>query len=371
MTSVERNATPGEIDANQSAVLSRQETRVVADTRPVILIAQRSEALGDAILRIPAYRAIRCAFPSHRVVSVYRGRTVFSTVFASLRPLFMDEILEFQGKNGRGHVGAAARSIGNVDAILDFHSSLQALVNYVASVGSAPRYVANVVGLALRRGVPWGLEPRPLRNSHRYHRLVELVAGRMLPFDARLPILPRADVQIDALLPRGQRYLGIVPGGPGGKYWPLDRHISLATHIRRMGFRPVYMLGPFPGELSQREALRQASPDAIFIDLDTAGGDAHYLPWLFHAAAARFTACVGVDGGICHLVATQDIPVATITGPIGARFWDPVTQQFWNVDARRFGSRSMDAIPVDAVADVIMEMLIWSNRREAQGLNRR
>lgn len=370
MTSLERRAMPGETDAIQSAIVPRQELR--ADTRPVILIAQRSEALGDAILRIPAYRAIRCAFPSHRVVSVYRGRTVFSTVFASLRPLFMDEILEFQGKNGRMHVGNAARSLGNVDAIIDFNSTLQTVVNYVASAGSAPRYVANVVGLALRRGVPWGLEPRPLRNSHRYHRLVELVAGRTLPFDTHLPILPRADLQIDTLLPRGQRYLGIVPGRPiSAKYWPLDRHIALAAHIRRMGLRPIYMLGPYPDELSQREALQQANPDAIFIDLDTAGGDAQYLPWLFHAAATRLTACVGVDGGVCHMVATQDIPLATMTGPIGARYWDPVTPQFWNIDARHFGSRAMDAIPVDAVADVIMEMLTWSDRREAQGLNRR
>jgi ADP-heptose:LPS heptosyltransferase len=362
----------GEAAAVQSAIVPRQETRVAADNRPVILIAQRSEAFGDAIVHIPAYRAIRCAFPSHRVVSVYRGGTVFSTIFASLRPLFMDEILEFQGKDRRTYVGNTARSLGNVDVIIDFYSTLQALVNYITSAGSAPRYVANVVGLALRRGVSWGIEPRPLRNSYRYHRLVEVLAGRTLPFDAHLPVLPRADAQIGALLPRGERYLGIVPGRPGSaKYWPLDRHIALADRVRRMGVRPVYMLGPFAEETAQREALRQASPDAIFIDVDTAGGDTDYLPWLFQAASSRLTACVGVDGGICHMVATSDIPVATLTGPIGARYWIPVTRQSWNVDARYFGSRRMSAIPVDAVADVVMEMLIWSERREHEGHNRR
>jgi ADP-heptose:LPS heptosyltransferase len=358
------------IDVIDSAVAPSLETGVVADGRPVIMVVQRAEALGDAIVHIPAYRAIRCAFPSHRVVSVCRGRSVFSSGFAPLRPFFIDDLLESQGRKGKAHVASIARALGNVDVIFDLNGNLHALVNYLVTIGSARRYVANVSGFVLRRGVSGWPEARPAFNSHRYHRLVELAAGRTLPFDSQLPADPRAKLQIDALLPPGDRYLGIVPGRPRfQKYWPLDRHIALAERIRKMGIRPVYMLGPFPDEFEQREPLQQAIPEAIFIDQETAGGDANYLPWLFHAAAARLVGCVGIDGGICHMVATQDIPVAVLTGPMVARPWKPVTQQAWIVDARRFGSRKMDAISVDTVANVVTEMLTWSDRRKAEGLS--
>jgi len=360
-----------EIGAAQSAALLRADKQVAADGRPVLLIAQRSEALGDAVIRIPAYRAIRAAFPGHRIVSVYLRQSVFSSVFAQLRPQFIDELIEQQDRGSIGHLGSIARGLGNVDVILDFNSSLQALLNYVVSLGKARCYVANVTGLMLRRGVDGLFEPRLPYNSKRYHRLVELAAGRTLPFEPRLPPLPRAVAQVKTLLPSGPRYLGIVPGRPGSpKYWPLERHVALAARLHEMGLRPVYMLGPFADELAQREPLRQASPDAIFIDQETANGDKNYLPWLFHAAAAHLTGCVGTDGGICHLVGTQDIPIATLTGPINGRPWKPVTQQAWIIDARRFGNRAIDTIPVDAVVSVVAEMAAWSDRLSSQGVGR-
>ena len=371
MTSVEPRAMHGEVAAIQSAIVPRQETRtetrVLADSRPVILVAQRAEALGDAIVRIPAYRAIRCAFPSHRIVSVCRGHSVFASVLSHQRPLFIDELFEMQRAKGRTYLAAVARALGKVDAVIDLDSNLQAVVNYLVTLGISKRYVANVVGLALRRGLPWGFEARPFDNAHRFHRLVELIAQRTLPFDASLPGLPRAEAQIDALLSRGQRYFGIAPGRPTSvKYWALDRHIAVARHIRDMGIRPVFLLGPYPDECEQREPLRSAIPDAILIDKDVAGGDQSYLPWLFHAAAARFVGCLGIDGGICHLAATHNIPVATLAGPLAVRAWKPVTQHSWIVNARRFGSRATKVIPVDAVIKVVDEVVAWAERREQQ-----
>jgi ADP-heptose:LPS heptosyltransferase len=357
----------GEIDAVQSAIIPRRETSAVTDSRPVILVAQRAEALGDAIVRIPAYRAIRCAFPSHRIVSICRGHSVFASVFSHQRPLFVDELLEMQRAKGRTYLAAVARALGKVDAIIDLDSNLQAVVNYLVTLGISKRYVANVVGLGLRRGLPWGLEARPSDNAHRFHRLVELIAQRDLPFDPSLPVLSRADAKIDSLLPRGQRYFGIAPGRPGSpKYWPLDRHIAVAKRIRDAGIRPVFLLGPYPEECAQREPLQSAIPEAVVLDKDLAAGDQSYLPWLFHAAAARFVGCLGIDGGICHLVSTHNIPVATLAGPMAVRAWRPVTQQSWIVNSRHFGSRAITAIPVEAVTDVVDEMIAWVDRRETQ-----
>src|SRR5690349_14884455 len=134
MTLVEKRAMHGELDAVQNAVSPHQDVSVLADSRPVILVAQRAEALGDVVVRIPAYRAIRCAFPSHRIVSVCRGHSLFASVLSHLRPLFIDELFEMERAKGRTYIAAVARAVGKVDAIVDFDSNLQTVVNYLATL---------------------------------------------------------------------------------------------------------------------------------------------------------------------------------------------------------------------------------------------
>ncbi len=329
--------------------------------QPAIVILQRYEALGDAITHLPAYYALRHAYPQHRVVGLFARETVFQSSLSLVRPLVFDEIrcgvpLDHGSRELAEHID----SVAAVDTVLDFRANRRALWGFIGSYGRTPRFLANVAGYALRFGIAGFAERRPAENIRRYHRMVEIVAGRQLPYDYRLPQLRAAQERAAALLPAGPRYFGLATSGPGtAKEWPLDRFVAVSTYLVERGLHPVFLLGPLESGL--RDTIGTAVPEATFIDMAAAGNDATYLPWLFLAAADRLTGIVATEGGIGHLVATRDIPVLTLAGPTNVRRWKPVTPFWWLVRAQDFGASAMDAIPVEAVQRAIADMLRWAD----------
>ncbi len=279
--------------------------------------------------------------------------------FARVAPLFFDEILERQPVSiGPLRSRKVLRSLAPVDAVIDFRSNPKWLWTLIGSRGIAPRFAAAFV---TRTDRGWRKEARHSTNARRSHHLVERVAGRVLPFDTHLPELPAARDHAARLLPPGRRYLGISPGTrASAKAWPFSRHVELAERVAALGVTPVFLIGPDENE--EQAAVRQQIPCALLIGPDEAAGDLRYLPWLIHATAARLTACVAVEGGIGHLVSTQQTSVITLAGPTDARRWRPVTANWWLVDAADFGSRDMSAIPVDAVLPRVSEALRWNGR---------
>ncbi|TAK50326.1 MAG: lipopolysaccharide heptosyltransferase family protein [Xanthobacteraceae bacterium] len=335
-----------------------------SDARPKALVMQKFEALGDAIIRLPAYRALRMALPDHSLIGVYSGRSTYATLFAALGAELFDGLLVDQ-PTGRGPAATRGVLAGltNIDVVIDFRSNLNALWSFVGSAGLAGRFIANVPGYALRRGV--GLRPavRPVHNYDRFHRMAEMVAGRALPFDASLPVAPRMTERAVALLPDdGRRYAGLAFGGVGWrKAWPRARQIEFLQHLRRLGLQPVFLLGPYENE--ERRFVEAQAPDAVIVDLTAVDGSEVDLMWLTHALAPRLTLAVAIEGGIGHVLATQGIPLLTLSGPTDAMTWKPVTPHWWHVAARAFGSNEMAAIPADAVAARVEEILRWSAAR--------
>ncbi len=329
------------------------------DARPVLVYLQKGEALGDSVIHVATYRAARLAFPRHRIVNLCSHSSVYATAtMASLAKQFLDEVRPGQPIN-RGPLSLARSlaTLGPVDVVLEFRSNLNALWSYLMS-WRARRYVANVAGYMLRRGV--GLQPllRPATSVARYHRLVEIAAGRPLPLDHQLPEMPGAAAHARELLPSGPRYLGLVPGpSASSKSWPIEKFVELAGKARELNLQPVFLLGL--SEAAEETRLRQLLPGIILIGPSSVGNPASELAWVIHAAAARLTACVAVEGGIGHLVATRSGPLLTLEGPTNATRWRPVTPHWWLLRARDFGSRATHAIPVHAVMSVLAEMVRW------------
>jgi ADP-heptose:LPS heptosyltransferase len=339
------------------------------DSRPALVYLQKGEALGDSVVHLPTYRAARFAFPRHRIVGLCSHPSAFATkTMSPITGELLDQVLTMQPIN-RGPLSLARvlAALGPIDVVIEFRSNLNALWSYLAS-WRARHYVANVAGYLLRRGV--GLQPmvRPASNVARFHRMIEIAAGRPLPFDSRLPEMADAVAQATELLPIGPRYVGLVPGpSSSNKSWPLEKFVELANQASGLGMQPVLLLGL--GEAAEEAKLRQLLPRTILIGPSSLANPTDNLAWVIHAAAARLTACVAVEGGIGHLVATQAVPLLTLEGPTNAQRWRPVTPNWWLLRARDFGSRETKAIPVHAVLNVLGEMSRWSaatNRNAAR-----
>jgi ADP-heptose:LPS heptosyltransferase len=344
----------------------KAQGRLTGSERPTVIILEKGLLLGDALIRVPAYRALRAAFSDHRIVALLRNKSAFADggPLAPLGQLFFDEIYSGPDVNGSPATQLKlARSFGPLDVVVEFRSNLRSAISYLTYAGAARRYIANGAFYPLRRGVGYAYEVRPPSNARRYHRIAEIAAGRRLPFDFTLPALPAAEAHAAKLLPDSARYFGIA-GGPvtQTKSWPRDGYIPVAARIRSLGFRPVILLGI--SEIEQRPWFEQNIPDALVIDPQTAGGDLSYLVWLLHSVAGRLSGCVANENGLGHLVATRGIPVLTLAGPTNPYRWKPITPLWWVLRAQEFGSRATGAIPAQAVADTVAQMARWIDRNE-------
>jgi ADP-heptose:LPS heptosyltransferase len=186
-----------------------------------------------------------------------------------------------------------------------------------------------------------------------------------VPFVPFVSPYPDAVRQAASLVPDRRVSLGIAPGpSTSDKYWPTKHHVELARRATAEGWGLVYLLGPM--ETAHRDWIRAAAPDALIVDIERAGGDETYLPWLIHAVSARLSASLAMEGGLGHLIATTGGRLMTLAGPTDPFCWKPMTDQWWLVRAQEFGARQMSAIPVDAVLDRAREMLASASLAPAQ-----
>ncbi len=325
----------------------------------------RNELLGDAITHVPAYRALRIAYPDHRIVALYKEQTAWAGALSAVRAEFIDEIrTDLPIGDGLSATRRALADIERLKLVLDFRGNLHVLWSWLGAGRGDVRYVGNVAGFGLRRGVKGDFLPRPETNAARYHRMVELAAGRALPFDGRFAI--PADARVSALrfIPNGQRFVCLAVGSPQStKAWPRDNWIGLAKHIASLGIVPMFLVGV--QEDSEREWIASEIPEAMIVDRSSADS-LEQLPWLFAALGEHAVGAVTVEGGIGHLLATTQLPLLTVAGPTNPRRWRPVTPYHWVAWAREFGSSKTADVPLGAVIARTEELIRFSGCRAAQ-----
>lgn len=354
----------GQTPKSSKVTVTASPPRAARSPRPTVLLLEKVLLLGDAIVRVPAYRALRAAFPKHRIIGLSPYNSAFTTVLSQVSHLFVDD---WQINDaiiaGPKKQREFAKTFGPIDVVLDFRANPRSFASFAAFAPVANRYIANGLGFVLRKGIPLGFEARPSHNAARYHRMAELIAGRRLPYDFRLPGLPEAEKHAARLLPKTQRFFGIA-GGPDSKSktWPRDRQVVVAEKIVSLGLRPVILLGV--DEADQREWYETNIPDALVVDLKTAKGDPAYLFWLLQAVAGRLTGCVASENGLGHLVASRGIPLLTLAGPTDPFVWRPVTPLWWLLRAQDYGMEAVWAIPPVAINEAIAEIVKWTERDE-------
>jgi len=154
------------------------------------------------------------------------------------------------------------------------------------------------------------------------HKLVQLGAALGLS-PPPLPVGWTNDAdrrRADALLPPGQRYIGLGPTANwSGKAWPPDRFAALFHTVRDQalpGARPVVFAGPGPAELALAAPVLAALPDAVDLTGRLSLPEAS-------ACLSRCALFVGNDSGLMHLAAAAGAPTLGLFGPTSAAEYAP------------------------------------------------
>jgi lipopolysaccharide heptosyltransferase II len=282
--------------------------------------------LGDAVMALPAVRAVRQHFDGARLAVAARG---------SVAPLFtmvegIDEVIALPGRGGVGAVrswraDAAALAEGRFDlAILLPNAFAAALIAWQAGVKERWGVAADGRRRLLTRAVP-----RPSGQLHQaayYGELVRALGIPASPLHAAVRV-PDLDESVSARLGHGP-YVVFAPGAAYGraKQWPPERNAELAAIVTRELDLDVVLVGSRAdagvcgGIVS--DARRAGAPAERLIDLS----GRTTLPGLA-AVLGRARAVVTNDSGAMHLAAATGARVIAAFGATNEQRTAPLTRR--------------------------------------------
>ncbi len=271
------------------------------------ILVIRGGAIGDFILTLPVFAALRRQFPETRL-----------------------EVL------GYPHIASLAAAGGLVDAVkpiesrplagffarggdLDFElSSYFAGCNVIFSYLFDPDEIFrdNLARITKAQVIQGIHRPSETRAMHAAEQLLEPLQ-RLAIFEAdQRPILKLTSV----VAPETRRALAVHPGsGSERKNWPETAWRELLRELRQHSRQPLLLVG---GEAEGDRLTRLAAECA---DVEVAKGLP--LPQL----AERLSGCagfVGHDSGISHLAAALGLPGLVLWGPTNPTVWRPHSDRF-------------------------------------------
>lgn len=333
--------------------LSDRLNQTPPETTPTVkrILAVKLADLGDALLVVPALRALKQAYPAAQldVLTTETGRKGLDGLPFIDNLIVFDKYLFDSPRQALrpGNLGRATRFLAGLrrqryDTTVFFHHfSLNfGVLKYraVAGVVGAKRNVGLYNGKKLAGFLNVRVEDRGfggdgLSERDYWRQLVEALArtepGRPFEYDPRPEIHVETSEQekVENLLAEvrggepGQLLVAFGAGGGGytlARRWPAARFSLVAAHLIEHKKARIVLLGS-PGEFELNEQIRRlAGDDSHIINLAGRTNEKE--------VAALLAGCdlfVGNDGGLAQLAGVAGIPAVVIFGPTNATAWQP------------------------------------------------
>jgi len=317
-----------------------------------IAIISRGELIGDALMKMPYLRALRSVWPKAKISWITSHEpTHLNTTLKEETSSLIDEFFikpEWMSvKNGQAPA---------FDLVIDTRSywedalKSRFMLSHKLFISPAFRYLFSDRHPSL-------CQPRFKHLHDALFQTVELAAGFKPEIKPYMAIPEDLKARAKLLLPEGKIYIGLAPGAGGAvKKWPLENYEKVAQHQSELGRVPVFLLGPQEADIYER--LRVSVPSAIFpLQSFEAWGRSDISIGHTFAVASLLALAVTNDSGASHLLAAVDCPLVSLFGPTSAEKIAPRVTRREVITAKSFGSRSMDAIPVESVLTAIERLL--------------
>jgi ADP-heptose:LPS heptosyltransferase len=263
--------------------------------RPAVLML-RALGLGDFLTGVPAYRALRAAYPGHEIVLAAPSQ------LAPLAELTgaVDRVLptgELQPVPWRGPPPAVAA---------DLHGNGPASHDLVRAVG------APVTMMYASPADPGVDGPGWVEEEHEVARWCRLLGWWGIPADPGALLL-----SLPAPFPRVTGAAVIHPGAASGsRRWPAERFAAVARILAAWGLPVVISGSAAERALADRVALAAGlGRESVLAGQTDLTGLA--------AVIAAASLVVSNDTGVAHLAVAYGTPSVTLFGPVSPALWGP------------------------------------------------
>ena len=340
------NLSPSASSAVPLRPLEREPAPVSLGPRPRILVIKLA-TLGDLLLALPAFRALRARYPAARLDLL---TTAVCVPLIQDSPL-VDRVytLDLDVGHGMLQVGALARSAATIAALRGNRYDAALLLHHLTLPTGRRKHRALLAAIAPRLSAGldngWGgfLDLRVpdggfgARHEAEYALAVaRAVGGTPLAPTDRAPRLadlgwddvvssPPGPLSLrgEGVAERASAGLPLIALHPGGgayslaRRWPAARFAELAAALHaETDARFVVIAGPGEGALAGEVVAGLGAPEWATV---ASPGSPRELAALL-AGCALF---VGNDAFPMHLAAAAGIPVVAIFGPSNADAWGP------------------------------------------------
>ena len=332
----------------------------------------RALQLGDLLVAVPAFRALRQRFPGAEITLI---GLPWATSFVQRFSCYIDRFVEFVGYPGIDEIPfdeqrterfLAEQRAYHYDVALQMHGSGHTSNPFVLALGAT-----NTVGYYEKTPAGLTLEAAYPDDQHEIYRnlnLVEQILGRGLnslrprsngqwqqgrnelrPLQSTVPdysilshngSLPKddslmdtrlefplfendyaeADALLHSYLQNGKRLIGLHPGArPPARRWSTNYFAFVADTLARRFDAQIFLTGG-PGEEQTVQAVMDAMHTlAVSVAGKTSLGG-------LAALISRLDLFISNDTGPSHIACAVDCPSVTIFGPADVRRWTPLNR---------------------------------------------
>lgn len=312
--------------------------------------------IGDVILSLPAFSAVRGRFPQAKITAMIgkSGADIVEISGLTDEKIVVDRVKLRDGKKSESiaEVLKITREVRRrqFDFVLDLHSLYETNALGWLS-GAKQRLYANRESRSL--DFLANFRPPPPREDKKLH-LTDNYLNALKPLGIEnaprvVKIEPRAaDLEkIETLLENSerQRFVGLFPGaGNVSRRWHLDKFAAFAGKIsQNTNWQPIVFLGPEEADL--RGAVEDAFPAEIVI-IDKLSLTE------FVAALAKMAVLVSNDTGAIHLAALVGTPVVLVMDERAPTTYLPLTERISVVN-----NASLDRIGVPEVFQAMRKFI--------------
>ena len=272
-------------------------------SRQILVI--RGGAIGDFVLTLPVYSALRTAYPESRIETIACPRiasiAVASGLADAIRPI-----------ESRGLAGFFADGSILDPEWAEYFSRFDLILSYLFDPQG--QFFQNIQRCTKGRIVVGPHRPSSASQHHAVRQMLEPL-GNLFPVNLQM----RPSIQLDSC--RGPDvdvpHLMMHPGsGNPAKNWPTENWCALARWLStETDWRFTLFAGEAEGwQVDRIHALLPASKSSLARNWP--------LPEVARTLS-RTTLFIGHDSGITHLAASCGVPVLALWGPTNPEVWAP------------------------------------------------
>jgi ADP-heptose:LPS heptosyltransferase len=263
-------------------------------SRPGRILLLRALGLGDFLTGVPAYRAVRRAFPDHQVVlaapAALAPLVPLTGAIDELRPAGELEPVPWAGS--RPEVG------------IDLHGRGPASHRLVAALDPQRLIVFGGEHAGGYRGPVWRA------GEHEVARWCRLLTESGIPADP-------ADLVLTAPAEPGPAYVLVHPGAAApGRRWPAERFAAVAGWLADRGHEVR-----ITGSAAEQDLARQVARLAGLPQDHVLAGRTSLASLAALVASAQLV--ISGDTGLAHLASAFARPSVTLFGPVPPAEWGP------------------------------------------------